>query len=239
MLVNGNDLLKVALKEGYAIPAYNINSFEWIRFILEACEEDKSPVILSVSPKTINYFSNYQIVYNVVTSLMESLKITVPVVLHLDHAKTFEECKAAIDVGFTSVMIDASSLSLEDNISITNKVIEYAKDKMVNVEAGVGKIVDTDEDEKISYTDLQEVEEFVLRTNVDIIAPSIGNIHGFYNDNPKLDFELLGQICRLVKVPVALHGASFLDENKIKTAIFAGLARLILIPTCRRPGLSP
>lgn len=220
MLVNANELLRKASKEGYAIPAYNINNMEWIKYILEACQADKSPVILAVTLGTIKYFGGYKVVFNVVNSLIKSLNITVPVVLHLDHAHNFNECKMAIDSGFTSVMFDGSSLDFETNVKITNEVIEYAKAHNVSVEAELGSLAGE------GHTDLQEAQWFVSQTNVDFLAPSIGNRHGFYHGEVKLDFDLLGAICKAVKVPLVLHGASFLDENKIKTAIFCGVAKI-------------
>lgn len=221
MLVNSDLLLKSALKDGYAIPAYNINNLEWTRYILEACQSDRSPVILAATPSAISHFGGYEVVYNVVTSLIKSLNITIPVVLHLDHAATFEECKLAIDSGFTSVMIDASKESLEDNIFITNKVMKYAKSKEISVEAEVGNInVDN------SFTSLEDAHLFVTRTNVDTLAPWVGNKHGFYDEEPLIDFELLGAICKEVRIPLVLHGASFLGDNKIKTAIFCGVCKI-------------
>lgn len=219
MLVNSIELLKKASKDGYALPAYNINNLEWTRFILEACQIDRSPVIIEVSESAVSYFGGYKTVYNVVTSLINDLKISIPVVLHLDHGKSFESCKKAIDAGFTSVMIDASSNELEQNIEITKKVKEYAIKKDVSVEAELGSLKD-------GYTNVNDCASFVSETKVDTLAPAIGNKHGIYSGDEKLDFELLGNICKEVKLPLVLHGASGLDDNKIKTAIFCGVAKI-------------
>ncbi len=219
MLVNGIDLIKKANKEDFAIPAYNINNLEWTKFILEACNVDRSPVILGVSESAVKYFGGYKTVYNVVNSLIKDLKIKVPVVLHLDHGKSFESCKEAIDAGFTSVMIDASSKELEDNIEITKKVVDYAAPKQVNVEAELGAL-------EGEYTSADEAEQFVTETGVNTLAPAIGNKHGIYDKDYEIDFELLGEICKKVKIPLVLHGASGLDENKIKTAIFCGVSKI-------------
>lgn len=221
MLVNSESLLRDALKNGYAIPSYNINNLEWTRFILEACQKDNSPVVLSVTPCSVKYFGGYRVVFNVVKSLITDLKIKIPVVLNLDHGSSFSECKSAIDAGFTSVMIDASRSSIEENIKITNSVIEYAKQKNITVEAEVGWL-----DDKDSHTKIEDITQFVLKTGVHSIAPAIGNYHGFYKKEPKLDFELLGAIAKEVRIPLVLHGASFLDENKIKTAIFCGVSKI-------------
>lgn len=220
MLVNSKELLKEALKEGYAIPSYNINNLEWTRFILEECNLNKSPVILAVTPSAISYFGGERVVYSVVTALIKVLDIKVPVVLHLDHGRNFEDCKRAIDAGFTSVMIDSSNKSLEENINETNKVIDYAAKNNVTVEAEIGNIINGE------LTSLEDAITLVRETNVNSLAPYIGNKHGIYESGDTLDFELLGQICKNVKIPLVLHGASGLDENKIKTAIFCGVSKI-------------
>lgn len=228
MLVNSDGILNSALKEGYAIPAYNINSLEWTRFILEACNEDKNPVILGVTEGAISYFGGCKVVYNIVKNLINELNINIPVVLHLDHGKSVDICKKAIDAGFTSVMLDASSKSLSENIIQTNEVINYAKKHNVSVEAEIGSLRGSEDGEytDLAYTTLDEATEFVLQTSVNTLAPAIGNAHGIYECEPKLDFELLGAICKAVKIPLVLHGASGLDDNKIKTSIFCGVAKI-------------
>lgn len=227
LLVNSDSLLSMASKEGYAVPAYNINNLEWARFILEACQEDKSPVILAVTEKSISYFGGTKVVYNMVKSLIDELSITVPVVLHLDHGSSVEICKKAIDSGFTSVMMDASRKSMQDNVSDTNEVISYAANKNVSVEAEIG-VLNEEEGEPLENDSVtpEDAKEFVLQTGVSSLAPSVGNKHGIYKDEPKLDFELLGLICKSVKIPLVLHGASGLNDNMIKTAIFCGVAKI-------------
>ena len=224
MLVNSNALFSKALKEEYAIGAYNINNIEFTRFVLEACQEDKSPVILGVSESAVKYFGGEKTVYNVVKNLIDELNITIPVVLHLDHASSFEVCKRAIDAGFTSVMIDLSHLSLDENIKITNDVISYALKKNISVEAEIGE-VGSNTVNGINAS-LEDAITFVQRTNVNALAPSIGNKHGIYTKDEELDFELLGMISKETKVPLVLHGASTLDDNKIKTAIFCGVTKI-------------
>lgn len=227
LLVNSDSLLSMASKEGYAVPAYNINNLEWARFILEACQEDKSPVILAVTEKSISYFGGTKVVYNMVKSLIDELSITVPVVLHLDHGSSVEICKKAIDSGFTSVMMDASRKSIQDNVSDTNEVISYAANKNVSVEAEIG-VLNEEEGESLENDSVtpEDAKEFVLQTGVSSLAPSVGNKHGIYKDEPKLDFELLGLICKSVKIPLVLHGASGLNDNMIRTAIFCGVAKI-------------
>lgn len=220
LLVNSKNLLKEALKGEYAIGAYNINNLEWTKYILEACEEDRAPVILGVTPSAISYFGGYDVVFSVVKSLIKDLNITIPVVLHLDHGKSFLDCKKAIDAGFTSVMLDASDLSLDENIKITNEVIEYAINKNISVEAEIGSLDEND------MTDVSLANEFYNKTNVDSLAPSVGNKHGIYKGDVKLEFEILGEISKDLKIPLVLHGASGLDDNKIKTAIFCGVSKI-------------
>lgn len=219
MLVNSRELLIKASKDGYAIGAYNINNLEFARYILEACNEDKAPVIIAVSEPAIKYMGGYEVVSSIVRSLINDLNIKVPVVLHLDHAKSFESCKKAIDKGFTSVMIDASDKTLEENILITNKVKEYADPRGVTVEAELGSLTGL-------YTDVNDCMSFISETKVDSLAPSIGNKHGIYKEEANLNFELLGNICKEAKLPLVLHGASGLDDNKIKTAIFCGVSKI-------------
>lgn len=228
LLVNSDNMLGMALKEGYAVPAYNINNLEWTKFILEACNEDKSPVILAATEKSISYFGGAKVVYNVVNSLIKELDIKVPVVLHLDHGSSVEVCKEAIDAGFTSVMIDASQKTFEENALDTLEVINYAKVKNVSVEAELGTMNKEESRTTINgnYTSVEDAKNFVIQTGVNSLAPAIGNYHGIYKGEPSLNFELLGEICKYTKIPIVLHGASGLDDNKIKTAIFCGVAKI-------------
>lgn len=228
MLVNSNVIFSDAAKKGYAIGAYNINNLEWAKYVLEACEDDKSPAVLAFTEGAIDHIGGYNVAYNIIKTLIDELSITVPIVLHLDHGRTFESCKKAIDAGFTSVMIDASHKSLVENIDLTCRVTEYAKKHNVSVEAELGNIGD-EEGTELTYArncDIQECKEFVISTGIDSFAPAVGSMHGMYLKQPKLDFELLGAVCKETKIPLVLHGGSFLDENKIKTAIFCGVCKI-------------
>lgn len=224
MLENSNGLFLRAQKEGYAIPAYNVNNLEWAKIILETCNFDKSPVILSVSEKSVHYFGGYKTVVSTIKSLINDLKIKIPVVLHLDHASCFLSCKEAIDSGFTSIMIDLSKEEYSKNVEITSSVVCYAKKHNVTVEAELGIIGDYNS--RSISSDIEKCKDFVLTTQIDSFAPSIGNFHGFYSKDNKLDFELLGAISKEVKIPLVLHGASNLDANKLKTAIFCGVCKV-------------
>ena len=237
MLENSNGLFLRAQKEGYAIPAYNVNNLEWAKIILETCNFDKSPVILSVSEKSVHYFGGYKTVVSTIKSLINDLKIKIPVVLHLDHASCFLSCKEAIDSGFTSIMIDLSKEEYSKNVEITSSVVCYAKKHNVTVEAELGIIGDYNS--RSISSDIEKCKDRVITSLweprwlaivswviFNSFAPSIGNVHGFYSKDNKLDFELLGAISKEVKIPLVLHGASNLDANKLKTAIFCGVCKV-------------
>ena len=220
MLVNSNRLLNDAYKNGYAIGAYNVNNLEWASCILKACEEDKAPVILAFTEGALSYIGGYHIAVGLIKSLVKDLNITIPFVIHLDHASSCESCKKAIDAGFTSVMLDASDKSFNDNVDMVSKVVEYAHSKNVSVEAELGSM------DSNNLCSTEECNEFVISTGIDSLAPAIGNKHGFYSDEDDLNFELLGGICKETKVPLVLHGGSFLDKKKITTAIFCGISKI-------------
>lgn len=222
MIVNGKQLLEKAKKNKIAIPQFNINNLEWTKYILEECNLNNSPVIIGVTEKTINYMGGYETVSNLIKTLDKDLNIKVPVVIHLDHGTSFETCKKAIDNGFTSVMIDASKLSLEENIKITKKVVDYAEKYTVTVEAELGSIGNN----KNLYTDLKEAINFTKETNIDSLAPAIGNMHGIYTEKISLDIELCKKISEETNLPLVLHGGSGIDEKNLKEAIKAGITKV-------------
>ncbi|MDA3816901.1 MAG: class II fructose-1,6-bisphosphate aldolase [Prolixibacteraceae bacterium] len=227
-LVNSKELFKKAIDGGYAIPAYNFNNLEQIQAILQACVETKSPVILQVSSGARKY-ANATLLRNMAkgaTEYVKELGYDVPVVLHLDHGDTFELCKDCIDNGFSSVMIDGSHHSYEENIELTKKVVEYAHKHDVTVEGELGVLAGVEDDvvaEESSYTRPEEVEDFVKRTGVDSLAISIGTSHGAHkftpaqctkNEDgvlvpPPLKFEILEEVeKRIPGFPIVLHGSS-------------------------------
>ena len=165
MLVNMKEMLEKAKKNKYAVPQFNINNLEWTRFILEECEELKSPVILGVSEGAMKYMGGFKTVSDMVVDLMEYLNITIPVALHLDHGSSFELCKEAINKGFTSVMIDASKFDLDKNIEITKKVVNYSKKKNITVEAEIGHV--GGETIEVVYADVNESVIFSKKTGID------------------------------------------------------------------------
>ena len=204
-----------AYKEGYAIGAFNVNNMEIIQGIMEAGTEEKAPLILQVSAGARKYAGQNYIVKLIEAGLLEA---DLPVVLHLDHGADFDICKACIDGGFTSVMIDGSKHSFEDNIALTRKVVEYAHQHGVVVEGELGRLAGIEDAVNVSaadasYTDPAQVQDFVERTGVDSLAIAIGTSHGAYKfkpgQKPQLRFDILKEVSdRLPGFPIVLHGAS-------------------------------
>ncbi|MBO5734765.1 MAG: ketose-bisphosphate aldolase, partial [Clostridia bacterium] len=223
-LVNSTEMFKKAYAGGYAIGAFNVNNMEIVQAITEACKEEMAPVILQVSKGARAYANHTYLVKLVEAAVLECPEI--PVVLHLDHGPDFETCKACIDGGFTSVMIDASSKPFEENIEITKKVVEYAHAHGVVVEAELGTLAGIEDDVKVdagaaSYTRPEEVEEFVTRTGCDSLAIAIGTSHGAYKfkpgTKPQLRFDVLHEVeKKLPGFPIVLHGSSSVPQNYVQ-----------------------
>ncbi len=222
------EMLYKAKKNKYAVPQFNINNLEWTRFILEESQLNQSPLIIGVSEGAAKYMGGYETVVNLVKNLTKSLKITIPVAIHLDHGSSYETCKQAINAGFTSVMIDASKYNIEDNIKITNQVVAYAKTKNVTVEAEVGHIGGSEDgiSGDIAYADIEDCLKLVTKTNVDFLAPALGSVHGLYKGNPKIDFKRMQEIRDIVKIPLVLHGGTGLSDSIIKEAINLGITKI-------------
>jgi len=222
-LVTSTEMFKKAYAENYAIGAFNVNNMELIQAITEAAAEEKSPIILQVSAGARKYAKHAYLVKLVEAALLDT---DIPIALHLDHGADFEICKSCIDGGFTSVMIDGSSHSFEDNIALTRKVVEYAHDHGCVVEGELGTLAGIEDDVKVdaadaSYTRPSEVQEFVERTGVDSLAIAIGTSHGAYKfkpgTNPQLRFDILEDIAsRLPEFPIVLHGASSVPQEYVK-----------------------
>ena len=228
MLQNMIKMLDKARKEGYAVPQFNINNLEWTKYILEACEEGKSPVILGVSEGAAKYMGGYNVVSNIVKGLVKDLNITIPVAIHLDHGSSFEACKKAIDAGFTSVMIDASRFSLEENIRITKQVVKYAKRKKVSVEAEIGHIGGSEDgiSSDLMYATVEEALELYKNTKIDFLAPALGSVHGLYKGEPKINFERMKEIKEKLNIPLVLHGGTGLPDDIIKESINCGICKI-------------
>lgn len=224
MLVTTKEMFKKAYDGGYAIGAFNVNNMEIIQGITEAASELKSPVILQVS-KGAREYANHTYLVKLVEAAVK-LYPDMPIALHLDHGDSFELCKSCIDGGFTSVMIDLSSKSFEENVEGTKKVVEYAHAHGVVVEAELGTLAGIEDDVKVeegkqSYTDPSMVEEFVSKTNCDSLAIAIGTSHGAYKfkpgTKPQLRFDILEEVSkRIPGFPIVLHGASSVPQEFVK-----------------------
>ena len=228
MLVNMKDMLNDAKDKKYAVAQFNINNLEWTRFILEECQNNNSPVILGVSEGAAKYMGGYKTVADMVKDLIDYLNISVPVCLHLDHGGSFDECKTAIDCGFTSVMIDASKYELEKNIEITKEVVSYSKKFNITVEGEIGHIGSdkTEKNQGILYAEIQDCVKYGLETGVDFLAPALGSVHGLYKGEPKLNFERMSEISKLTNLPLVLHGGTGIDDEKITKAIRCGVCKI-------------
>lgn len=223
------DMLEKAKREGYAVGQFNINNLEYTQAILQAAEEEKSPVILGVSEGAARYMGGFNTVVHMVKGLMKDLGTTVPVAIHLDHGSSFEKCKEAIDAGFTSVMIDASHHPFEENVETTSKVVEYAHANGVSVEAELGTVGGQEDDvvaDGVIYADPKECEELVKRTNIDFLAPALGSVHGPYKGEPNLGFAEMEEISKLADIPLVLHGGTGIPTKDIKRAISLGTAKI-------------
>ena len=221
-LVTTKEMFEKAYKGGYAIGAFNVNNMEIIQGITEAAMEERSPVILQVSAGARKYARHTYLVKLVEAAIIET---GVPIALHLDHGENFDICKACVDGGFSSVMIDGSKYSFEDNIALTKQVVDYAHSKGVVVEGELGRLSGIEDavnvsDEDAQFTDPAQVEEFVARTGVDSLAIAIGTSHGAYKfkpgQKPRLRFDILEKIQnRLEGFPIVLHGASSVPQEQV------------------------
>ena len=223
-LVTTTEMFKKAYEGGYAIGAFNVNNMEIVQAITEAAGELKSPVILQVSAGARKYANATYLRKLVEAAVIENPDI--PIALHLDHGADFDICKSCVDGGFTSVMIDASKYPFQENIEITKKVVEYAHAHGVVVEAELGKLAGLEDDVKVSaedssYTQPEEVEEFVDKTGVDSLAIAIGTSHGAFKfkpgTKPQLRFDILHEIEKKIPgFPIVLHGASSVPQEYVK-----------------------
>ena len=225
-LVGTNEMFKKALAGGYAIGAYNVNNMEILQGIAEAAEETQSPIILQVSAGARKYANQTYLIKLVEAALATT---TVPIALHLDHGADFEICKACIDGGFSSVMIDGSRFPFEENVKVTKQVVDYAHARGVSVEAELGKLAGVEDDVNVDakdakYTNVKEAVEFVKQTGCDSLAIAIGTSHGAYKfkGEAKLDFERLKEIKDALReagfgdYPIVLHGSSSVPQEFVK-----------------------
>ena len=220
-LSNTKKMFEVALERKFAVPGYNINNLEQLQAIIIGCGESESPVIIQISQGARNYANQTMLQYlgEGGVEMAKELGFHFPIALHLDHGNSFELCESCIDSGFSSVMFDGSHLTYEENIKVTQQVVEYAHERDVNVEAELGVLAGIEEDVKSEvhiYTEPEQVEDFVTRTGCDSLAIAIGTSHGAYKfkvareeDIPELRFDILQEVrSRLGKFPIVLHGSS-------------------------------
>ena len=227
-LINAKNLIKDAFANNYAIPHININNLEWTKTILLAAESQKSPVILATSEGAVKYIGGFKTVYGMVVGLIEELKITVPVVLHLDHGSSLESVKQALEAGYTSVMYDGSHESFETNYQNTKIVVDWAKKYNASVEAEVGSI-GGEEDGIIGDGEVANPEEAkkMAELGIDFLAAGIGNIHGPYPSSWKsLKFDVLENLSKACGIGMVLHGGSGIPSEQIKKAISLGISKI-------------
>ncbi len=235
MLVTAKEMLEKARDGKYAVGQFNINNLEWTKAILQTAEELRSPVILGVSEGAGKYMTGFKTVVGMVNGMLEEMKITVPVALHLDHG-TYEGCLKCIDAGFSSIMFDGSHYPIEENVEKTKELIRICREKGMSLEAEVGAI-GGEEDGVIGMGECADPNEckMIADLGVDMLAAGIGNIHGKYPANWKgLSFETLAAVKEAVgDMPLVLHGGTGIPEDMIKKAISLGVAKINVNTECQ------
>ena len=226
-LVTTKELLLDAQKNGYAVGAFNVENMEMVQAVVAAAEELNSPVIMQTTPSTVKY-AGLDYFYANVKIAAERAKV--PVVMHLDHGNSFELAMQALRVGYTSIMIDGSHGSFEENIAVSIAVADACHPSFVPVEAELGKVGGKEDDldggDENPYTDPQQAVEFVERTGVDSLAVAIGTAHGVYKGTPKLDVDRLSEIRKVVTIPLVLHGTSGVPDEAVKECIKRGICKV-------------
>ena len=235
MLVNMVEMLNKAKEGKYAVGQFNINNLEWTRRILETAQKNNAPVILGVSEGADKYMGGFKTLVGMVKGLHEDLGITVPVAIHLDHGQSFENCKKALDAGFTSVMIDGSHHPIDENIAMTKQVVEYAHAIGASVEAEVGTVGGNEDGVigGIKYADKDECVRLVNEAGVDCLAPALGSVHGPYKGEPVLGFVEMAEIKEATDKPLVLHGGTGIPDEKIQKAISCGTCKINVNTECQ------
>ena len=233
--VNGSEIFSAARKGHYAVGAFNTNNLEWTRAILKGAQEKNVPILIQVSMGAAKYMGGYKLVRDLVASEMESMNITVPVVMHLDHGN-YEAAKECIEAGFSSVMFDGHDLPFEENLAKTKEIVELAHAKGISVEAEVGSI-GGEEDGVVGAGELADVEEAkqIAALGVDYLACGIGNIHGQYPANWQgLNFDRLKELAdAMPDMPLVLHGGSGIPQEQVVKAISMGVSKLNINTECQ------
>lgn len=228
MLVTSRELLLDAQKNKYAIGAFNVENMEMVLAVLNAAEETRSPVIMQTTPGTLKYAGADFYFANIRAAAMRS---NIPVVCHLDHGNSFETAILAFHTGYTSIMIDGSKLSFEENIALTKSVVDVCHAGNVPVEAELGRVGGKEDDLDNTglhnpFTDPDEAAEFVERTECDSLAVGIGTAHGIYKGTPQINFDVLSKIHELVSVPLVLHGTSGVPDEQVIKSIGLGICKV-------------
>lgn len=226
-LVTTKKLLLDAQKEGYAVGAFNVENMEMVQAVVAAAEELQAPVIMQTTPSTVKYAD---LAYFYANAKVAAEKASVPVAMHLDHGNSFELAMQALRTGYTSIMIDGSHGTFEENIAVSKAVADACHPSGVPVEAELGKVGGKEDDleggEGNPYTDPQEAKQFVEATGVDSLAVAIGTAHGVYKGTPKLDVERLSEIRKVVSIPLVLHGTSGVPDEAVKECICRGICKV-------------
>ena len=227
MLVTTKELMLDAQKNGYAIGAFNVENMEMVQAVVAAAEECKSPVIMQTTPSTVKYADTDMFYANVAAAAKNA---SVPVVMHLDHGSSFELAMKAYRSGYTSIMIDGSHGTFEENVAVSAKVVEAVHPGGVPVEAELGKVGGKEDDleggDDNPYTDPQQAVEFVERTGIDSLAVAIGTAHGVYKGEPKLDLDRLSEIREVVSIPLVLHGTSGVPDATVSECVKRGICKV-------------
>ena len=225
MYTTSKEMILKAREGRYAVPAFNAENMEMVQAIVAAAEEMRSPVMIQTTPTTVKYITR-EMAYAMVKA--EADKATVPVALHLDHCENYDDVVKAMEVGYSSVMIDASKIPYEDNVALTAKVVEAAKSFGATVEAELGTVGGKEDGHsaEVIYTDPDLALDFATCTGVDIFAVAIGTAHGFYKGEPKLNFELLAKLREIIAVPLVLHGGSGVPDEMIRRTIELGISKV-------------
>ncbi|MEB8372553.1 class II fructose-1,6-bisphosphate aldolase [Mammaliicoccus sciuri] len=223
-----NTFIHKAKKEHYAIPQINVNGLIWIECILKVAEKTRSPIILGTTDKIIDFLGGYDFICKTIRNKIESMNITVPVIIHLDHGLTVEGCKKAVDAGYDSVMFDGSKLPIEENIELTKKVVDYAHKNNVIVEGEVGAIGGNEDGVigNVQYAKLDDCINLAQKSHIDTLAPALGSVHGKYKGEPNLGFEEMKEIQETIDIPLVLHGASGISDEDLVKAIKLGHAKI-------------
>lgn len=237
MLINTKNMLLDAQKRHYAVPAFNIHNLETLKVVVETAAKLRSPVILAATPGTFK-FSGRDYIQSIAETA--AAKYQIPIALHLDHHKDFNQIKESIDLGTKSVMIDASEYDFAENVRRVKEIVAYAWPRTVTVEAELGALAGREDDHQVAeadskYTDPDQAVNFVQQTGIDSLAVAIGTAHGLYDYEPKLDFDRLQAIRKRVSIPLVLHGASGISKADVQQSIKLGITKVNIATELKIP----